>query len=174
MMSPMIATMGLIGVVIYGAIKAVGYLTDAFRAGYKWISGLNWGELGTNLVNGIVHGVKSGAQWVIDAVKNLGTGALEAFKSVSGSAHPAWSSGCRVSRWQRAQRPVSGWGPRVSRARSPRWGAAQSRWDRPNWVGPPPANRGSAVLPHGCALYLEHFECEQRTQQCEQQEHDIE
>ena len=89
MMSPMIATMGLIGVVIYGAIKAVGYLTDAFRAGYKWISGLNWGELGTNLVNGIVHGVKSGAQWVIDAVKNLGTGALEAFKSVLGIRSPS-------------------------------------------------------------------------------------
>jgi hypothetical protein len=56
---------------------------------YNVFASIDWSELGTNLVQGIVRGVKGGARWVIDAVRGLGESAMAAFKSKLGIASPS-------------------------------------------------------------------------------------
>jgi hypothetical protein len=71
-----------LGVGIYAWVKIGRKAWAAFKA-------IEWGELGTSIVNGIVGGLKSGAKWVIDAIKGLGTSALSAFKRTLGIASPS-------------------------------------------------------------------------------------
>ncbi len=68
---------------------AVGLLAYNLYKLYKIFGEIDWSELGTAIVDGIVNGLKRGASWVIDTVKNLGKGAYKAFKSALGIASPS-------------------------------------------------------------------------------------
>lgn len=46
-------------------------------------------NLASNLIDGLVNGIKSGAKWVIDALKNLAKSGVDAFKSALGISSPS-------------------------------------------------------------------------------------
>jgi hypothetical protein len=73
---------------ILGAI-AIGALVAAGLALYDLWKEVDWTELGSAIVDGIVGGVKSGAKWVIDAVSDLGANAMTALKEKLGIASPS-------------------------------------------------------------------------------------
>ena len=75
-MLPFVAV-GLLAYGIYRGVKALGSLAVAA------------GEAGLNIVKGLVDGIKSGANWVIQAISNLGTSAMKAFKEKLGIASPS-------------------------------------------------------------------------------------
>jgi len=71
------AVVGLLAYGIYRGVKALGSLAIAAT------------EAGTNIVKGLVDGIKSGANWVITAIENLGTSAMKAFRAKLGIASPS-------------------------------------------------------------------------------------
>lgn len=73
----------LLGAVAIGALVAAGLaLYDLWRE-------IDWSSLGRAIIDGIVGGLESGAQWVIDAVTSLGESAFGAFKGTLGIASPS-------------------------------------------------------------------------------------
>ncbi len=68
---------------------AIGLLIYTGYQLYKLWDEIEWMELGTSIVEGIVSGLKRGASWVTDTVKGLGKGAWKAFKSALGIASPS-------------------------------------------------------------------------------------
>lgn len=73
----------ILGAVAIGALIAAGYQL------YKLWQEIDWTELGTSIVDGIVNGLKSGAQWVKDAVLELGESAMKTLKETLGIASPS-------------------------------------------------------------------------------------
>lgn len=73
----------LLGAVAIGALLAAGYQL------YRLWKEIDWSELGTSIVDGIVNGLKSGAQWVKDAVLELGESAMKTLKATLGIASPS-------------------------------------------------------------------------------------
>jgi len=71
------AAVGLLAYGIYRGVKALGSLASAAY------------DAGTNIVKGLVEGIKSGANWVITAIENLGTSAMKAFRAKLGIASPS-------------------------------------------------------------------------------------
>lgn len=71
-----------VGYKIYSFGKSAAEAYAAFRA-------IDWTAAGRSIVDGIVNGIKSGAQLVVDAVKNLGGSALKAFKDKIMSKSPS-------------------------------------------------------------------------------------
>lgn len=72
------------------AVGLAFYKMFAFVRGVVnlWES-INWSKLGSSIADGIVAGLKTGAKWVIDTIRNLGTGAWKAFRSALGIASPS-------------------------------------------------------------------------------------
>jgi TP901 family phage tail tape measure protein len=64
------------------------------------------------LIDGLVNGIKSGAKWVVDAIENLGTGAMDALKSLLGISSPskvfAGYGGNVVDGFVKGLQPLSG------------------------------------------------------------------
>lgn len=56
---------------------------------YSAVLNLPWLELGKSLASAIAKGVKSGAAWVVESVKNLGAAAWDAFREKLGIASPS-------------------------------------------------------------------------------------
>ncbi len=79
----------VIGAVIYGVIYVIGLLGEAFMAAYNFIAGINFGELGSSIISGIVNAITGGAAWVWDAMKGLASGAIGAFKGALGISSPS-------------------------------------------------------------------------------------
>jgi len=80
----------------YGVYKAIGFaidaaiwLKDALVEAIEWIAGLDFGQIASDIISGLVDGLKNGAGLVIDALKGVATGALNSFKSVFGIASPS-------------------------------------------------------------------------------------
>lgn len=72
---------------INGAIEAI---KNAFDKLENWIKGLNQSEnIGRDIINGLVNGIKAGAQIVIDAIIQLGTTILNTIKGVLGIHSPS-------------------------------------------------------------------------------------
>jgi hypothetical protein len=64
-------------------------LANAFKAGYDKIVELGWGDIATNIIDGIVSGIKAGAAKVVGAITDMGNAALEAGKKVFEIASPS-------------------------------------------------------------------------------------
>jgi hypothetical protein len=73
----------------YGVYKAFGLISEAVDAARSFLSELDFGEVAKSLIDGLVNGIKSGATFVIEAIKGLGSGAMTALKSVLGIASPS-------------------------------------------------------------------------------------
>lgn len=72
------------------AVAAVFYSFYALvRNIVTLFEGIDWKKLGTSITDGIVEGLKTGAKWVVDSVKNLGLGAAKAFRQALGIASPS-------------------------------------------------------------------------------------
>lgn len=86
-----VAAFGFVAVGVMQTIAALtwfgGVLASIYSTLGTWASGAV--QIATDFVMGLVNGITSGAQWVIDAVKNLAGGALSAFKGVLGIASPS-------------------------------------------------------------------------------------
>ena len=76
--APVIIATGLVTAFAYGVYRA-----------YNAITGIDWIGAGKAMISGIVNGIKNGAQWVIDAIKNLAAKALKAFKDKLSIASPS-------------------------------------------------------------------------------------
>lgn len=76
----------LVGAAIGSAITGI---VDGFSAAVDFIKGLDFAELGANIVDGLVNGITNGVGRVVAAVKGLGKSAMATFKSTLGIASPS-------------------------------------------------------------------------------------
>ncbi len=88
-----VAALGLALGVVLGALASVGgafqYLADAGLKFGEWIRNVNWAELGTNIVDGLLDGIKSGADKLIGGVKSLAARIKGGFKDALGIHSPS-------------------------------------------------------------------------------------
>ncbi|WP_437958595.1 hypothetical protein WME76_02295 [Sorangium sp. So ce119] len=94
--TPLIAPFVLLAAVVLAAALpfavaalAVYGLYLAVVAAYDAISGIDFGALGTRLVDGLVNGITGGVARLVAAVKGLGSSALSALESVWKIASPS-------------------------------------------------------------------------------------
>lgn len=74
----------------FAVIAAAIYgLVAGFMAAYDAIAGINFGELGSSIVQGIVDGITAGVGWVVDAMKSMASSAIGAFKGALGISSPS-------------------------------------------------------------------------------------
>lgn len=77
--------------IVIGIYALVGAISDfvggAGQAIWDWAKGA--GQAAYDFIKGLVDGITNGAQMVIDAVKNLASGAWKAFKGVLGISSPS-------------------------------------------------------------------------------------
>lgn len=72
----------LMGYAIYKGIEAIGEL-------YDWITGIDWGTAGSSLIEGLVRGLESGRDWVVQTVRGIALDATAALTSALGIASPS-------------------------------------------------------------------------------------
>lgn len=77
-----VAAVKLISVAVTWIIDAVTWLVDVFKK-------TDWSQLGSDIVNGLVNGVKAGVSWVKEAFGNLAKAGLDKFKSFFGIHSPS-------------------------------------------------------------------------------------
>lgn len=73
-------------------VLAVKKILEVINTGwllYQQWQQIDWEGLGTSIWQGIVGGLKAGAQWVVDAVTNIGASASAAFKNALGIHSPS-------------------------------------------------------------------------------------
>lgn len=76
--APLLIIMGVLGILAYAGYKAL----EGLNAAYTAISQLDWGPLGTGLIDGIVNGLLGGIPAIIKAVGNVASAAREAWRSM--------------------------------------------------------------------------------------------
>ena len=74
---------------IYAVGVAIGYIWDKFKLLLGYIGGEQWANAAQNIIDGIVNGIKNGAGLVWQAMKELGSGAIDAFKGQLGIRSPS-------------------------------------------------------------------------------------
>ena len=83
----------LIGALISGLIQAIPSLVAAIpqivAAIFNTFKAINWGELGKNIIDGVINGVKNAASSLINVFKDLASSALDAVKDFFGIASPS-------------------------------------------------------------------------------------
>jgi hypothetical protein len=67
---------------VYSLYRIGSFLVNTWK-------GIKWSELGSSIVDGIISGLKSGASYLVNAVKNLGGIAWSAFKDKLGIHSPS-------------------------------------------------------------------------------------
>ncbi len=84
---------GLLGALISGIIQAIPTLIAAlpqvFSAIINTFKSINWADLGKNIIDGVINGVKDAASSLINVFKDLASSALDAVKSFFGIASPS-------------------------------------------------------------------------------------
>ena len=82
-----------IGYAIYKAIQliigVVGAVRDGISGAVSYLGSISWADLGANLVNSLIAGVKAGAGALLASVTSLGTDSIKAFKASVGIASPS-------------------------------------------------------------------------------------
>lgn len=83
----------LLGALISGIIQAIPQLVAAIpqivTAIFDTIKAVNWGELGKNIIDGVITGVKNAASSLIEVFKDLASSALDSVKEFFGIASPS-------------------------------------------------------------------------------------
>lgn len=83
----------LLGALISGIIRAIPSLVAAlpqvFSAIINTFKGINWADLGKNIIDGVINGVKNAASSLINVFKDLAKSALNAVKEFFGIASPS-------------------------------------------------------------------------------------
>ncbi|MCM1217219.1 MAG: phage tail protein [Lachnospiraceae bacterium] len=83
----------LLGALISGIIRAIPSLVAAlpqvFNAIINAFKGINWADLGKNIIDGVINGVKNAASSLINVFKDLAKSALNAVKDFFGIASPS-------------------------------------------------------------------------------------
>jgi hypothetical protein len=85
----------LVGIlaVLVGALAAVGAAAYAivkpFLLAYEFASSIDWGALGTSIVDGIIGGITGAAGRLVDSVKGLGESAINSIKGTLGIGSPS-------------------------------------------------------------------------------------
>lgn len=82
-----VAIIGIATYIYKLIVAAWAFVKSAGKAITDWIDGAV--SAGEDFVKGIVEGIKNGAQWVYDAVANLGSGMVDGLKSVLGISSPS-------------------------------------------------------------------------------------
>jgi hypothetical protein len=92
----LVASIGLIvgavavaSTVWMGFGKLIKFQLSIVKGAYDWIAAIEWYKLGSSICQGVVKGIKSGAQWVIDSIKGLASQAMNAFKYSLGINSPS-------------------------------------------------------------------------------------
>ncbi|MCM1417148.1 MAG: hypothetical protein NC430_14650, partial [bacterium] len=83
----------LIGALISGIIRAIPSLVAAlpqvFHAIINAFKGINWADLGKNIIDGVINGVKNAASSLINVFKDLAKSALDTVKDFFGIKSPS-------------------------------------------------------------------------------------
>lgn len=83
----------LLGALISGIIQAIPSLVAAlpqvFTAIINAFKGVNWADLGKNIIDGVINGVKNAASNLLDTMKELAESALSAVKEKLGINSPS-------------------------------------------------------------------------------------
>ena len=83
----------LLGALISGIIRAIPSLVAAlpqvFSAIINAFKGINWADLGKNIIDGVINGVKNAASSLINVFKDLAKSALDAVKDFFEIASPS-------------------------------------------------------------------------------------
>lgn len=83
----------LLGALISGLIQAIPSLVAAIpqivKAIFDTFKAVNWGELGKNIIDGVINGVKNAASSLINVFKDLASSALDAVKDFFGIHSPS-------------------------------------------------------------------------------------
>ena len=77
-------------------VKGAGEIIDNFIQSFKDI---DWGELGSNIINGIINGLKNGISSIVEAAKNVASSALNAAKDFLGISSPSKVMQEEVGKW---------------------------------------------------------------------------
>lgn len=80
-MLPFIVGFGVVVVAILAVIAVFVLLGLAVKAAYDFVAGLDFGELGSNMMAGLVEGITSGASSVMNALKSLADGMKSTIES---------------------------------------------------------------------------------------------
>jgi phage-related protein len=84
---------------IQGIPKVLAALPKIFLAIINAFKNVNWGDIGHNIITGIVNGLKAAAHMVIDYIKDLASQALDSIKEFFGIASPSKVMRDEVGRW---------------------------------------------------------------------------
>lgn len=80
---------GLLAAGVAYAAQPFIALGEAVSAAYDYLASLDFGSIGTAIIDGLVNGISGGAGLVIQAVQNLGASAMSTLKATLGIASPS-------------------------------------------------------------------------------------
>jgi hypothetical protein len=80
---------GFLDVFVALPFKLLGYFTSAIDSVVKYLSGISFSDIGTNLMLGMVHGITAGVGAVVNAVTTAMSSAIAAAKGVLGIHSPS-------------------------------------------------------------------------------------
>jgi phage-related protein len=87
---------------IMGFVSGVSNtISSGFTSILNWLGGIgnSFINVGEDIVNGIIHGVENAGGWLMDKLKNLANGALNAAKSFLGIGSPSKEFANQVGQW---------------------------------------------------------------------------
>lgn len=79
--------------------KMPGYIKQVAASIKGEFASVNWGELGTNIINGLISGITSGIGAVVDAVKNLASSVVGAAKKALDINSPSRVMEDKIGKW---------------------------------------------------------------------------
>lgn len=64
-------------------------IKKAFTGAWDSLKNIDWGELGSNIIQGIANGITGAVDWIVKAAENVGGAALAAIKGFLGISSPS-------------------------------------------------------------------------------------
>jgi phage-related protein len=82
-------TWDLIKSIIGNSVENIKGKAQNIIDGIKGVFDINWRELGENIIDGIIDGLRSGIDWVIEAAQNVAQAALDAIWNILDMGSPS-------------------------------------------------------------------------------------